>query len=165
MTAERRFRALHAQRGLLYDREPMHISMEAAALALGAELATRLERTAFPDSHALLYREQISMAQILTSRHFLDIACDPRIPAPTRRAFVDRQIHMTLAVSPDHPNAWRASGRIWIVVRSLADEVRDAGFSRRTPSDNQFNLLRHSSFTAHAETNDAVSDHHPRGPR
>lgn len=146
LAAERRFRTLHAQRGLLIDGETMRISIEAAALALGSDLATARQRTGITDEHVLLYREQVAIAQTLTSRHFLDTACDPRLPAPDRRAFIDSQIQKALNVPAAHPNVWRATGRVWTVTRALADELLDAAFIGRKPSDSVFQLLQYSSL-------------------
>lgn len=122
------------------------ISIEAAALALGSDLATARQRTGITDEHVLLYREQVAIAQTLTSRHFLDTACDPRLPAPDRRAFIDSQIQKALNVPAAHPNVWRATGRVWTVTRALADELLDAAFIGRKPSDSVFQLLQYSSL-------------------
>lgn len=146
MTAERRFRTLHAKRSLLYDCETMRIGLEAAAFALRFDLGMRRQRTRITDDHVLLYREQVAMAQTLTSRYFLDTACNPRVPAPARRAFVDTQVQKTLDVSRDHPNLWRAGGRIWVVVRALANELLDASLVGRKPTDHVFNLRQFSSL-------------------
>lgn len=126
--------------------KPCGSCIEAAALALGSDLATARQRTGITDEHVLLYREQVAIAQTLTSRHFLDTACDPRLPAPDRRAFIDSQIQKALNVPAAHPNVWRATGRVWTVTRALADELLDAAFIGRKPSDSVFQLLQYSSL-------------------
>ncbi|BBY08936.1 hypothetical protein [Mycobacterium noviomagense] len=148
LSAERRFRALFRSRGLVFDCTAMMIGLETAVVALGGdELERRRTTTGIPAIEALAYREQVAIAQMLTSTQFLDTACNPSLATPVRYAHVTAQFAAALRVD-DRSDLWRGVERIWAVVRTLTNELRRAASHDRIPDDTQFKLLRYSSLPA-----------------
>ena len=93
----------------------------------------------------LAYREQVAVAQLLTSPHFLDNAYSPRIQDRVRYRFVSDEFVRVMRI-PEHHDLWRGTDRVWSVLRALTNKLRDAESFGDQPDDNEFKLLRHSSL-------------------
>jgi hypothetical protein len=144
--AEKRFRSRLVKRGLLFDSPAMVIGLEAAVVALGVEeLERRQEAIGIAAVETLAYREQVAVAQLLTSAHFLDIACNYLLANPIRYRYVAKEFVCAIG-SPDERELWRGIARVWSVVDALTNKLREAEFLADQPDDTEFKLLRHSSL-------------------
>src|SRR3954447_1018876 len=146
VSAEKRFRSRLVRRGLFFDSPAMVIGFEAAIVGLGLdELERRHETSGLAAVEVLAYREQVAIAQLLTSARFLDIACNPLLEHSIRYRYVANAFVHAIG-SPDEHELWRGIARVWSVVDSLANRLRDAGSLGDEPDDTEFKLLRHSSL-------------------
>lgn len=146
ISAEKHFRSRLVKRGLLFDCPAMLISLEAAVVALGVdELERRHEISGLAAVDVLAYREQVAVAQLLTSAHFLDIACNPLLANRIRYRYVAKSFVQAIGSQNEH-ELWRGIARIWSVVDALANRLREAQLFADQPDDTEFKLLRHSSL-------------------
>ena len=145
-TAEKRFRSRLFKRGLLFNSPAMVIGFEAAIVALGVnELERRQTISGISAVEVLAYREQVAVAQLLTSPHFLDNACSPRIRDPVRYRFVSNEFVKMMGTTEQH-DLWGGTEKVWSVVRALTNKLRDAESLGDQPDDTEFKLLRRSSL-------------------
>jgi hypothetical protein len=146
ISAEKRFRSRLVNRGVLFDSPAMLIGLEAAAVALGIqEIERRQETTGIAAVEVLAYREQVAVAQLLTTAHFLDVACNPLLDDPFRYRYVANEfVHAVGA--PDEHELWRGIARVWAVVDALTNRLREAAFRMDQPDDTEYKLLRNSSL-------------------
>jgi hypothetical protein len=93
----------------------------------------------------LAYREQVAVAQLLTCARFLDIGCNPLLENSIRYRYVAKAFVHAVGCPDDH-ELWRGIARVWSVVDSLANKLRDAESLGDEPDDTEFKLLRHSSL-------------------
>jgi hypothetical protein len=146
VSAEKRFRSRLVRRGLFFDSPAMVIGLEAAVVALGLdELDRRYETSGMAAVEILAYREQVAVAQLLTSQHFLDISCSPFLGNRIRYRYVAKAFVQAIG-SPDEHELWRGIARVWSVVDALSNRLREAEFLADQPDDTEFKLLRHSSL-------------------
>jgi hypothetical protein len=144
--AEKRFRSRLVKRGLLVDSPAMVIGLDAAIVALGHhELEHRQLVSGIPAVEVLAYRAQVTVAQLLTRRSFLDIACSPLVDDRIRYGYVAKEFVQAMG-APDEHELWRGIARVWSVVDALAKRVLEAQLFADRPDDTEFKLLRHSSL-------------------
>jgi hypothetical protein len=124
----------------------MLIGLEAAVVALGIEqIERRQETTGIAAVEVLAYREQVAVARLLTSAHFLEVACNPLLDNPLRYRHVANEFVHAIG-SPDEHELWRGIARVWSVIEALTNRLREATFHRDQPDETEFKLLRHSSL-------------------
>ncbi|RFZ40357.1 hypothetical protein DAVIS_02902 [Mycobacterium marinum] len=146
IAAEKRFRSRLAKRGVLFDSPAMVIGFEAAIVAFGAnELERRRTISGISAVEVLAYREQVAVAQLLTSAHFLDNACSPLLDNQTRHRYVAKAFVQAIG-SPDEYEVWRGIARVGSVVDALTSRLRESEFLTDQPDDTEFKLLRHSTL-------------------
>jgi hypothetical protein len=81
----------------------MVIGLEAAIVTLGLdELERRYETSGLAAVEILAYREQVAVAQLLTSTRFLDIACNPLLDNRTRYRYVTNAFVQAIGSLDDH---------------------------------------------------------------
>jgi hypothetical protein len=145
-SAKKRFRSQLVKRGLLFDSPAMLIGLEAAVLALGIdELERRHMISGISAVEILTYREQVAVAQLLTSPRFLDNACSPLIQDPVRYRYVSKEFVKVIG-DLDQYELWRGTEKVWSVVRAMTNKLREAEYQADQPDDTEFKLLRHSSL-------------------
>jgi hypothetical protein len=146
IAAEKRFRSRLAKRGVVFDSPAMLIGFEAAIVALGAnELERRRTISGISAVEVLAYREQVAVAQLLTSPQFLDNACSPLLDNRIRHRYVAKAFVQAIG-SPDEHEVWRGIARVSAVVDALTSRLRESEFLTDQPDDTEFKLLRHSTL-------------------
>jgi len=140
--AERTFRRL-ARRGVLFDAPVMQIGRSAAfAGTPRAALDRRASSLRIDDHDALVYPEQVGVAEMLCDPFVMERATDPTITTSARRAAV--------ATALEHIFSRVPVARIWAAVLAIQpaldrtlDQRREHRALTAVGDEVQFGILRH----------------------
>lgn len=157
LVAERHWRGILTQRGIVVDSPLVLLAQECATVGISkVVLEERAERVRYPSPGLLVYPETVKIARLLARPSFLDAILSDA-PARWKRAMVEREVRSILPDAEDAEN-WRAVARIWDMVLALQDVVRDAQWLGTVPED-RWNVLRYWSGSAEFERVEVVQVH------
>lgn len=142
LVAERHWRGTLTPRGVVVDSPLLLLAEECATVGISkALLEEREERVRRSSPGLLVYPETVRIARLLSRPSFLDAVLS-EATGRWKRAMVEREVKAILPDAEDAEN-WRALARVWDMVLSLQDCVRDARWLGQVPED-RWNVLRYS---------------------